>query len=247
MEVALTKQRREYECVSYDAAHDPCSDLAERMHQCFERLLREPLELTTLMLKHRDTSLEFPLGAHVVAPRTLCTTDVELAVLHCWCEPFRLVRVVVCLPMDYSSLDSADLGAATQCLIGNTATEATLQVPCDRTASNSGADSDPCIHKLQTVIHGSHGSGILVNIPVPAGITLRPGSVITLFVSVAGSPKTLRIPATGHIHTTTCNHKRGRAKAVLKAAHAGNAAALERALVLGGSTEEFDEVVARWR
>jgi len=73
---------------------------------------------------------------------------------------------------------------------------------------------------------------------VPAGITLRPGAAIALTVCIAGSPITLSIPATGHIHCATCNHKKAGQGAVWRAAYAGDAAALEAALAAGGSTEE---------
>jgi len=53
------------------------------------------------------------------------------------------------------------------------------------------------------------GRCVLIEIPVPAGITLRPGAAIALSVCIAGSPITLRIPAAGHIHSATCNHKTG--------------------------------------
>jgi len=53
-----------------------------------------------------------------------------------------------------------------------------------------------------------HARCVLIEIPVPTGVTLRPGAAISLTVSIAGSPITLRIPAAGHIHCATCNHKR---------------------------------------
>jgi len=79
---------------------------------------------------------------------------------------------------------------------------------------------------------------VVVEIPLPAGITLRPGAAVVLRVHIAGSPITLRIPAVGHIHTATCNHKKAGAGAVWRAAGNGDAAALETALAAGGSTEE---------
>jgi len=69
--------------------------------------------------------------------------------------------------------------------------------------------------KLQTAVRvrdsstdPRYGRCVLIEIPVPAGITLRPGAAISLSVSIAGSPITLRIPAAGHIHSATCNHKK---------------------------------------
>jgi len=91
-----------------------------------------------------------------------------------------------------------------------------------------------------------HARCVLIEIPVPTGITLRPGAAIALTVSIAGSPITLRIPAAGHIHCATCNHKREPKGAVWRAADAGDAAALEAALAAGGSTEEADEVWRHW-
>ena len=103
--------------------------------------------------------------------------------------------------------------------------------------------------KLQTVIsvsatHHRHGNCVLVDIPVPAGITLRPGAAITLRLYVAGSPVSLRIPATGHIHSATCNHQIeiGSVGTVLRAIYVQDAAALATALSEGGSTEEVDPV-----
>jgi len=52
-----------------------------------------------------------------------------------------------------------------------------------------------------------------------------------------------RIPAAGHIHCATCNHKKTRKGAVWQAAFDGDAAALEAALAAGASTEESDEEV----
>jgi len=101
--------------------------------------------------------------------------------------------------------------------------------------------------RLETAVRASsdgprHGRCVLIEIPVPAGITLRPGAAIALTVCIAGSSITLRIPATGHIHCATCNHKMAGKGAVWRAANAGDAAALEAALAAGGSTEEADAV-----
>jgi len=52
-----------------------------------------------------------------------------------------------------------------------------------------------------------HARCVLIEIPVPTGVTLHPGAAISLTVCIAGSPITLRIPAAGHIHSATCNHK----------------------------------------
>ena len=75
---------------------------------------------------------------------------------------------------------------------------------------------------------------------------MHPGAAVAVTVSIAGSPISLRIPAAGHIHTATCNHKRGPKGAVWDAADAGDAAALEVALAAGGSTEETGKVWGHW-
>jgi len=146
------------------------------------------------------------------------------------------------LPVEYESLGSADWSAAIECLIGNMRVTATLDVP--PSAAKSSART--CM-RLETAVRVSsdgprHGRCVLIEIPVPAGITLRPGAAIALTVCIAGSPITLRIPATGHIHCATCNHKMAGDGAVWRAANAGDAAALEAALAAGGSTEETDGV-----
>jgi len=105
--------------------------------------------------------------------------------------------------------------------------------------------------RLETAVRVSsdgprHGRCVLIEIPVPAGITLRPGAAIALTVCIAGSSITLSIPAAGHIHCATCNHKKAGQGAVWRAANAGDAAALEAALAAGGSTEETDGVRRHW-
>jgi len=87
-----------------------------------------------------------------------------------------------------------------------------------------------------------HDRCVLIEIAVPAGITLRPGTAVALTVSIAGSSITLSIPAAGHIHCVTCNHRVAGRGDVWQAAFAGDAAALEAALAAGGSTEESDGV-----
>jgi len=61
-----------------------------------------------------------------------------------------------------------------------------------------------------------YGRCVKIEIPVPTDVALTPGAVIDLTANVAGSPITLRIPAVGHIHSGTCNHKRVPKGAVLE-------------------------------
>jgi len=166
-----------------------------------------------LSLETTSESPGCPLSLRVAAPRAINACDIELEIYQPWCSPFRLVRVAVRLPAEIASLNSADFDAAMQCLILNMKAEATLEVP-GLAADSSGTSAAPNLTKLQTAVRASgtdprYGRCVLVEIPVPAGITLRPGAAISLSVSIAGSPITLRIPAAGHIHSATCNHKTG--------------------------------------
>jgi len=91
-------------------------------------------------------------------------------------------------------------------------------------------------------INPRHERCLLVEIPAPAGIAIRHGATITLRITIDGSSTSLRIPATGHIHNATCNHKTGqRGGAVWRAAKLNDTAALEAALA-AGSTEETGDV-----
>lgn len=218
------------------ALHEPRSELAKILDRNNTRhFLRLPLELTALSLEHTSAFLEFPLGVGVVAPRALDARDIELVVLQPWCAPFRLAQVVVRLPTEYLSLAPSDLGVAIQSVIINIMSKATLRVPCISTT-----------HMLRTVLRDycdpKHGRCVLVEMPLPTGITLRPGAAITLTASFAGSLFNLRIPATGHIHTASCNHSKTSRGALMHAAHAGDIAALEALLAGGVSTEDTDDV-----
>jgi len=95
----------------------------------------------------------------------------------------------------------------TQCIIGN----------IDLITATLGAQM------LPTVIRGScddprDSRCLLVEIPVPAGITLQSELTMALCVSISGSLITLNIPAVGHIHCATCNHKQEGKGAVWRAA-----------------------------
>jgi len=97
--------------------------------------------------------------------------------------------------------------------------------------------------RLETVVRVSidghrNDRCVLIEIPVPAGITLHLGAAIALTVCMPWSTITLSIPATGHIHCATCNHEKADIGDVWRAVDAGDAAALEAALAAGGSTEE---------
>lgn len=207
-------------------------------------LPRTSLEPTTLSLDSSFTVAGQPLSLRVVAPRAIREGDVELSVLQLWSYPFRLVRVAVLLPVECVPLESAEWIAPIECIIGNMTAVATLDVPrhissTKRLALNLKlairACSEPC------------SDCIMVEISVPTGIPLLPGAAIDLRVSVAGFPATLRIPADGHIHTTTCNHKRETAGSLWSAARVGDSATLEAALAAGGSTEEALQVIGRVR
>ena len=223
--------------------NDPRKELTDVVTELSRHLLpvlRQPTSLTL-------ATVESPLGILVVAPRALEASDVESAVVQPWCDPFRLVRVVVRLPSEYVHLDSADLGVAIQSIIRNMTPEANLQthsIPVTR----ANHREPPLLRRtLKSVVRASSADPcygcVLIDIPVPTGITLYPGAAITLRLHVAGSPVTLRIPATGHIHSASCNHKRAPAGAVHRAAKAGDTHALEAALAEGGSTEEIDKVI----
>ena len=205
-------------------------------------LLRAPQEPATLSLNATSEDFTSPLSLRIAAPRALNAADFTFEVSQPWCHPFRLVRVAARAPVECELLESSDRSAALQGLIDNMRVSGTLEYP------NSDA-------KLRTVGRGMlspvarlssdgpwHGPCVLIEIPVPAGITLYPGATISLTVSDAGSPITLRIPAAGHIHCATCNHAMADAGAVWRAACAGDAAAVEAALAAGGSTEEADGV-----
>lgn len=219
-------------------------------------LFHVPLEPASLSLVHTSANLESPLSLRVVAPSAVRASELELEVSQHWCYPFRLVRVIVRLPPELLSLDSADVDNAIQSFMGSLKSEAYLYVPCSLTRTEG--ELAPRIQTLPKKLSNCNGDPrygrcVLIEIAVPAAITLYPAAAITLIVCVAASPPvTLLIPARGHIHSAACNHKRecreGRG-GVFDAARAGDAAALEAVLAAGCSTEETDEdeVILGWR
>jgi len=144
--------------------------------------------------------------------------------------------------MEYESLEFSDWRATIECLIGNISVTAALKIPPSAVESTART----CM-RLETAVRAlsdgpRHSRCVLIEIPVPAGIPLRPGAAIFLTVCIFRSSTTLRIPAMGHIHCDTCNHEKAGKGAVWRAACSGDAAALEAALSAGGSTEETDGV-----
>lgn len=207
------------------------STLAARLH-------RGPVEPTGLKLLSLSDAIgsfqeRLSLSIYVSAPLAATADDLEFEVLP-WIDPFRLARVVVLLPR------VGDAQEMIQSLLCHSTSSASLEIPC--------ADQDlaPLIRALPTLLHGAskdprYGHCVVLEIPVPAGITLRPGAIIRASVNMAGSSVSMTIPS-GHIHSASCNHKRGFAKALWNAAAQGQLGALKAALIEGGSTEEEDNV-----
>jgi hypothetical protein len=176
MRVAASKRARANGAVGASTASvkseaTPCIGPHSDLSGCVSRfsidLLRGPLENAPFLLDATSEDAASPLSLRVAAPRRLTAADVSLDVCHPW-YPYRLVRIVGRVPMEYESLESSE-------------------------------------RKVRSYV-------------------------------------TLRIPAAGHIHCATCNHKQAGAGAVWRAAHAGDADALEAALATGGSTEESSTV-----
>jgi len=148
-------------------------------------LQRAPLELTILSLEHTSASLEFSLGLGIASPHALNPDDIRLVVSQPWYDPFRLVRVIALLPMESASLDPTVLCDAIHSVIKNMRSEAVLEVPSIPVTLPDDREHDGRLtHRLQTAMRECIGdpraSGVLVEIPVPAGITLRPGAAIAL-------------------------------------------------------------------
>lgn len=205
-------------------------------------LYHTPLEPSSLTLNTSPDVVSSPLSLRLSAPRAVAAKDLVLEVLQPFSYPFRMTRVVARLPVEYEWLAPDDWTAAIMCILTNMTMNATLDVPNgnDTTALETvarDASHDPCCVRC-----------VLISIPIPTGITLFPGFGVHLRVSLAGSSTTLRIPATGHLHTAACNHNKAPKGAVWRATSAGDIAALEAALAGGGSTEEVDQVRSRrWR
>lgn len=234
------------------------SELSNTLKQLGE-LSREPLEPTELSLEPTPDAAGHPLALLLNAPRSLKLDDVEFSISESLRFPFRLVRVTVYVLPQAVPSQKSDVSHTIMRLISCMALRATLELPAATLQRSQqwfyflgqSPATDPVSIKLQTCIRDSnadscgesrHGCCVLVEIPVPAGIVLRPGTEILLTASIAGTRTGLRIPAYGHIHSTSCNHTRARGGAVLLAAQTGSRVALEAALASGGSTEEVDYV-----
>lgn len=229
-------------------ANESRSLLLESASRLYNDLLRLPLEPGLLSIEATSDIPSSPLSVRVAAPRAVTAGGIRIEVLQPWPYPYRLVRVAARLPIEYESLGSSDWSAAVECIVGNVSLIATLDIPNEVAGDISSTHVSSC--KLQTTVRASsiepgYGRCVLIEVPVPAGIVLRPGALITLHVCIAGSPFTLCIPATGHIHSAKCNHTTGRDGAVWAASRAGDAAALEAALGAGGCTDESNEVGRR--
>ena len=233
------------------AAGTLCNGPLHELIGCVSRfrvdVLRAPLEPAPLSVDAASEDFTSPLFLQIAEPSALMSHDVTFEVSQPWCHPFRLVRLAARLPVVYESLESTDWRAAIESFINNMRLSATLDIP------PIAAELLACTNsmRLEPVVRVSsdgprHARCVLIEIPVPAGITLHPAAAISLSLSIAGSHTTLRIPAAGHIHSATCNHKRGPKGAVSEAADAGDVAALEAARAAGGSTEETDWVRRHW-
>lgn len=225
-----------------ESESEPRSELL-RVHSRFDSdsgLTREPLEPTLLSLDATHDSTSGPLFLRIVAP-TVLAEGFKIEVAQPWFYPFRLARAAVRLPIEYESLGFADRKAVMECIVGCMSSTATLAIP------GYGLSTNQEVLTLQTSARCDCRC-VLIEIPIPAEITLHPGATILLTVCIAGSPMLLSIRAAGHIHSGNCNHKRLPQGAVWRAADAGNVAAIRIALAAGGSTEETDSVRrSRWR
>lgn len=219
-----------------ESSRDVCQPLLDMLTQA-RQLNRRPIEPPIIYLQ--NPSSDSPLAACVVAPPAINSSDVELVVPKPWCDPFRLLAVVVRLPAAFVSLDPD--AVAFQFALYNMAAEATLELPCSSTPAFGSDNIQLCA--LQTRIRdGGDGRSVQVDIAVPSDTSLSPAACVVVRVSFGGSPRTLRIPATGHIHTAICNHSRKPEGAVFEAARTRDVVALEAALAAGGSTEETENV-----
>lgn len=209
-------------------------------------LSRVPLEPTSISLEPSPDGLPAcPLHLCVVAPCAITADHVSLDIAHdCkWLYPFRLARVAVRPRVDEAPSTTADTWRARiDSLIVNMMPSAILVIP--RTSTSSSCTT----LELQSVVrpcnNPSYDPCVLVDIPVPAGIVLRPGVIIRLSVSICGARFRVDIPGSGHMHSDTCNHKQEGKGAVWNAAFDSDSVALEAALASGGSTEEADQVRA---
>ena len=194
-----------------------------------EHLMRGPVQPTTLSLQM--TSDGDALGLRVVAPDAWTAAA---AVVRRWVAPYHRACASLPLADEYRELhDAAEVEVARRAAMVNAAPYATLEVPCH-------ACKHPHIvtHELHTSMRSGEGHCVEISMPVPTHVLL-PGAAVILRVTVDGVRVALRIPAAGHIHSTSCNHKRIDEGTVWVAAYAGDLVALDAALAAGGSTEEF--------
>jgi len=188
--------RRNFTDASSDASGNSAAEtlLTGCVSSFLDDLLRAPLEPAPLSLEATIDEFACPLSSRIAAPRALTADDVTFDISQPWCHPYRLVRVAICFPAEYESLRSADLSAAIDCFIGNMRLTATLDIP-----SSAAACSAHTPVQLKTVVRIDRdgprcGHCVMIDIPVPAGITLRPGAAIALTVSIAVSSITLTHP-----------------------------------------------------
>lgn len=225
------------------ANYEPTSELIEALSQIACNLPCAPLEPPCLSLESiPELQAEYSLGLCVVAPCGVSAAGgLDFAQDCNWKHPFRLVRVAARLPVDETPFATSDSWKARlDCVICNISSTVILSVPSTLASATCTA------FKLQSVVRPSddprYGRCVLIEIPVPAGITLRPEAAITLSMSICGSHTRITIPATGHIHSGTCNHKQEGDGALWSASNDGDAAAVKAALAAGCSTEEADKV-----
>lgn len=179
--VATSKRsRRNYIVDASAAAGTQYNGPLDELMGCVSRLRvdarRAPLEPQPLSLNATPDAFACPLSLRIVAPRALTADDVTFDVTQPWCSPHRLVRIAVRAPVEYESLESADWSAAIQSFVGNMRLTANLDMPPKAAVSSARTHM-----RLETAVHVSsdsqkHGRCVLIEVPVPAGITLRPGS-----------------------------------------------------------------------
>jgi len=222
---------------------DACRQIAETTSQLSEDLFRYPLEPTALSIDAIDGAYGCktpPLAMFVSSPEAMTVGDITLQIIQSFYDPFRLIRVSATLQVVCSSLE--EISVATEYAIRNMTFEALLEVP--GVVGSKIADLTytlrTAVRDCSTDMHCDHS--VLFEIPYPPGIALRPGAAAVLTLSLGGSAVSLRIPAIGHLHSASCNHRRVFTGAMCHAAALGNTVALKASLRTGGSTEEVDNV-----
>lgn len=228
------------------ASSEPATELGNALSQCGLNLPLAPQEPTYLSLDREFISgSPQRLSVRVDAPYGATAADVTVSQDCEWQYPFRLARVLTRLPVEGIPFLYPDAWRTKiDSIINNLIASASLVIPSTPPASGYTT------LKLRAVARPSDDprlfNCVLIEIPVPIGITLRHGAIISLRISVCGIPITVDIPAKGHIHSGTCKHTQEGKGAVWSAAYASDVAALESALAAGGSTEEADEVSSEY-